>query len=105
MIAHLPGYEVTPRTRYAVRLKINHECGCVEIAWLTKAKTLAEAQRLFIERRDLLDLGASRLGDGEVYDQKARKIARISYNGRLWSPEDWTPGTKPLAEAPQEEAA
>jgi len=76
---------------------------------LGKGRTLvavadyAEASRLY---RRLCDevlartgKGSSAMKEGLVYDTTGampRVVARVSYNGRVWSPKPWVPGDKPL---------
>lgn len=44
--------------------------------------------------------GASQIGNGvPIVDQDGKEVARISFNGRVWPPGEWKPGTKPLLEA------
>ena len=43
-----------------------------------------EASRVFSAERDASGEGASTFPDGKVTD-KGRFVARISYNGRIWS--------------------
>ena len=58
---------------------------------LVKATSLDEAARAcrrFIEEHDL---GGGNFRDGEVFDDATgERVAMVSYNGRLWTPEnDW----------------
>lgn len=48
---------------------------------------LREASRALQQFRDTYQLGASQMreGCGDVYQGNA-KVARVSYNGRVWSP-------------------
>ena len=63
-------------------------------------RTLEAAQRAYMEARDASDLGASRFLPGDVFDQTPEHVARISYNGRLWTPDPLSAGGDPIAEAP-----
>ena len=54
--------------------------------------TLAEASRIYCEARDASGAGTRTFKDAYVKDGDA-VIARISYNGRVWSPEPWTPAS------------
>ena len=38
---------------------------------------------------------SSRWNGGMVVDAADNAVARVSYNGRVWSPEPWTPERKP----------
>jgi len=53
-------------------------------------KTLDEARAVWIGVRDSEGLGASdyKRGDG-AYRESGVKIAHISYNGRMWTPEPY----------------
>jgi len=58
---------------------------------VVKAGSLDEAARAcrrFIEENDL---GSGNCHDGEVFDDSTgERVAMVSYNGRLWTPEnDW----------------
>lgn len=55
----------------------------------------AEASRLYCERRDALDLGASMYPDGSLLIGDI-PVGRISYNGRVWQPGAWQPDDVPL---------
>ncbi|BCH33196.1 hypothetical protein MesoLjLc_51260 [Mesorhizobium sp. L-8-10] len=57
--------------------------------------TLADASRIYSERRDASGLGASRWPEGQVFEGD-RLIGRVSYNGRIWSPGDWRPDDVPI---------
>lgn len=52
-------------------------------------ETLAAASKLYCELRDESGLGSSQWPDAEVLDADGKPAARISYNGRVWSPEPW----------------
>jgi hypothetical protein len=54
--------------------------------------TLAEAQKAYVDARDDSDLGASQFGFGNVF-KNGEHIAAISYNGRVWTPDEKTPIT------------
>lgn len=55
-----------------------------------KVETLVEAREVFIKWRDWNQLGGGNMTrrSGSVYDG-VDVIARISYNGRVWTPEEW----------------
>ena len=95
---HLPHYENDERTRYRVRIEVDHEWGPQEIYWIKFCMDLEEAQRSYIAARDATTYGASRFGTGDVFDEAGQHIARISFNGRLWHP--WT--NEFLADRPEE---
>lgn len=59
------------------------------------ARDWPEASRLFCERRDLFDLGASRCPDAVMLVGEL-PIARISYNGRVWPLKAWEPNQQPI---------
>jgi hypothetical protein len=65
-----------------------------------KVASLEEAAAKFRQVRDAEVQagrgGASRMRDGEVFDDAGKAIARISYNGRVWAPGPWTSGAEPL---------
>lgn len=95
-------YLLNSRTRFKVRVTYSEgrEPVIPGSTWLKWASTLAAAQQLYITARNKSDLGGSQFSDGEVYDEMGQYVARISYNGRLWSPEPWTPLSVAIAEAP-----
>ncbi|WOF45086.1 hypothetical protein KNJ79_09530 [Sphingopyxis indica] len=55
----------------------------------------ADASRLYCERRDTLDLGASMYPEGLLLIGET-KVGRISYNGRIWQPGEWQADDAPL---------
>jgi hypothetical protein len=65
--------------------------------------TLAEASAAWCKYRDQMGkefgVGASSLGEAEIVVGSNKKIARVSYNGRVWPIEPWHVGMKPLCEA------
>ena len=42
---------------------------------------------------------SSRVPEGFVADASGTILARVSYNGRVWAPGPWQPGTEPILEA------
>lgn len=65
----------------------------------TKVASLEDASRVYAELRDRDGTPSSRSADGIVKDREGRVVAIVSYNGRVWGPEGWRPGAKPLVEA------
>ena len=59
------------------------------------AASWKEASDLYCERRDRLGLGASMYPEALLLGAET-PVGRISYNGRIWMPGDWEPGTEPL---------
>lgn len=47
--------------------------------------TLAEASAVYRRHVEENDLGASQVNEGVILDVTGKKIARISYNGRVWA--------------------
>lgn len=68
----MEGWEPTPVTDYAV------------------------ASDLYARRRNESGLGASAFPDGHVVTPSGMRVARISYNGRVWHPGRWRPGDEPM---------
>lgn len=97
------GYEATETTRFSLRFSILGE-ETSKTSWIRNIKTLEETQRAYIVARNASGLGASQFSDGDVFDEKNTRVARISYNGRLWRPEPWSASSKAVAEAPEERA-
>lgn len=62
--------------------------------------TFAEASAYFRSR--IGARGASTMPDGILTDAAGKPVARISYNGRVWPPEAWTPGQQPLWSPPSD---
>ncbi len=58
-------------------------------------QSFSEMSATFCAIRDRLGVGSSRLADVFITDN-GEKIARISYNGRVWAPEPWVSGMVPL---------
>jgi hypothetical protein len=98
-------YPVTERTRFKVRIEIYAGLHPARpgVKWIRTIKTLHDCQRHYVLARDASGLGGSQFGDGEVFDEQGQYIARISYNGRLWSTDVWVPGMEFVAEAPDRE--
>ena len=69
------------------------------VFYLTDNPTLEMCQRRYLAERDRLNLGGSQFGDGIIF-AAGKPVARISYNGRLWGPQEWTATMHPVAEAP-----
>ena len=61
----------------------------------TEVAHFKAASDLFAQRRDESGLGASHFPEGLIYENEDR-IARISYNGRIWAPGPYTLEAKPL---------
>lgn len=61
--------------------------------WFTDDANLAARMALWVE-----GMCDSAFGRGQ-------RVGRISYNGRLWGPEEWTPGQQVVAEVPSRETA
>lgn len=96
-------YQITERTRFRVRYEIHpgREFAATGVYWLRGFETVEDCQRAYIAARQASGLGASQFGEGNLFDQAGQHLARISYNGRLWSPVPWHSGLAPLAEAPE----
>ena len=56
----------------------------------------AELSRAYCAERDASGLGGSKFREGRIMDARGNLVARISYNGRVWSPEPWQPASAPL---------
>lgn len=83
-----------PRRPYTVRLA----AGGVGRPRTVRARDFAEASqrvRRYIEQHDV---GSSNWAGGDVRDHTGALVARVSYNGRVWPPEQWHPGLKPVWE-------
>lgn len=96
-------YQWDENTRFTLRLEY-YEGGDLDpatVRFIKELATLEDAQRAYVEARDASDLGASRFLPGDVFDQTPEHVARISYNGRLWTPDPLTTGGEPIAEAPR----
>lgn len=87
----------------AVRFEIHtgREVVVPGIKWIHGKENLDECQRAYIEAREKAGLGHSQFGCAEVFSDSGEHIAHISYNGRVWPPEPWTPNSTPLSEVPQ----
>jgi hypothetical protein len=57
----------------------------------------ATASRLYGRLRDESGEAYSTFPDGWVVDRATgRRMARVSYNGKVWHPAPWTPASAPL---------
>lgn len=63
-----------------------------------QVQSLEEASATYCAERDSSSLGVRDFPPGEVLGA-GMLFATISYNGRVWPPEDWHPGLAPLVEA------
>jgi hypothetical protein len=85
------------RRPYTVRL------AAFDAPWVrartVRARDFAEASVLCRTYITENDLGASDWAGGDVRDHTGARVARVSYNGRVWPPGDWQPGIAPLWEA------
>lgn len=54
----------------------------------TKVENFTEASKLIRDYIDYHDLGASTFTGGAMYDDDGKYIGRVSYNGRVWDPND-----------------
>lgn len=55
-----------------------------------------DASAKFCEVRDRSGAGASTMPQCTIVDSNGTEIARISYNGRVWPPCEWTDDLVPL---------
>lgn len=62
----------------------------------------AEASDLYARYRGTRP--SSQMKDGEIWSRGAL-VARVSYNARIWPPEEWFPGQEPLYSPYAQEAA
>ena len=95
-------YPFDERTRFKLRLESypdSHDLAPSEVVWVKNLRTLEAAQQAYLDAVAASNLGGSRFLPGEVFDEAGQHIAWISYNGRLWAPETWTPGMTAVAEA------
>lgn len=60
-----------------------------EIAEVDTLPEASRACRAYIEENDL---GGGNWSGGEVKDEDGTVVARVSYNGRVWPPGEWTGG-------------
>lgn len=58
--------------------------------------SLKQASEMFCAARDKSGLGASQTPDAFIVNSLGEKVARISYNGRVWPVEEWTQDQRPL---------
>ena len=66
---------------------------------LVHVHSLAEAARVCTQFIDRNGLGGGNWTGGKVRDDAGRTVAQVSYNGRVWPPGRWTPGTRELTDA------
>jgi hypothetical protein len=98
---HLDGYDVTGDTRYAVFVEIKREdVEAWEVVWLRNNDTLEDAQIAYLTFRDENRADAQCITAGEVFDQTAANVARITFDGSLWAASGILPNSAPIAEAP-----
>jgi hypothetical protein len=61
-----------------------------------QVQSLAQASAMYCAARDTHGEGASCTPEALIMTADGRKIGHISYNGRVWPPQDWQPGMTPL---------
>jgi hypothetical protein len=61
-----------------------------------QVETLKHASEMYCAARDALGEGASRFPQGKIVTADGRFVARISFNGRVWSSEDYVVGETPI---------
>lgn len=61
-----------------------------------KVADFAEASRVYDEAWTAEMRKGGCIRGAEIYDASGEHIARVSQNGRIWSPEPWSPGQVPL---------
>lgn len=82
-----------------------------------KVSSLLEASQVYCGWRDggvdrknltietLMSLrGASEMPEGRVTDDDGKFLAKISYNGRIWAKDEWTPGDQAMIVPGNEES-
>ena len=95
------GLSVDERTRFKVRVQHeNSETGEDTITWLKHNTTIEQAQEAYVNLREHTGLGMNGFGEGEVFDEQGQHVARISYNGRVWTPGPAAPDNVPVLETP-----
>lgn len=63
---------------------------------MVPVKTFREASDACMKFIEDNDLGSGNWYGGEIYDDKGKIIAHVSYNGRVWEGEHWTSNTKEI---------
>ena len=58
--------------------------------------TLAEAGKVCRQYIQSKNIGNRGWMGGQVYNEKGDHVATVSYNGRVWPPQAWHEGMKPL---------
>lgn len=56
--------------------------------------SLRRARAECVAYRDVHQLGGGHWAGGQVYDASGNRVAQISYNGRVWTPEGWPLATE-----------
>jgi hypothetical protein len=68
------------------------EIGCKRF----QINSYEEASRMFCAARDKTGEGASRTPSPTIVDERGDVIARVSYNGRVWTGATYVPDAVPL---------
>ena len=55
---------------------------------VAEVNSFEEASKAVTDFIDYNDLGSSEFSGGDVVDMSGKKVAKISYNGRIWLPGD-----------------
>jgi hypothetical protein len=56
----------------------------------------AHASRVCLGYISLHNLGGGNWSGGRITDRKGVEVGRVSYNGKVWGPGEWTPGMTPF---------
>lgn len=57
---------------------------------IVPVKSFKEASELCVKFIEDNDLGSGNWYGGEIYDDKGKVIAHVSYNGRVWEGQNWS---------------
>lgn len=77
--------------RLYLKVHLDLGTGSNELIWgpdkdqAQASNSISDAAKLWIQRRDSLGFGASHESGGVIVDRYDKPVARVSYNGRLWS--------------------
>ena len=61
--------------------------------------SLEQASEMYCTARDASGMGASKVPEAMIVTASGRAVARVSYNGRVWPAEPWTPDMRPILDA------
>lgn len=65
------------------------------------ARDIPHASELCMAFIDRHNLGGGNWSEGDIVDYAGQKVGKVSYNGKVWEPGPWEPGSEPIYTPPR----